>query len=60
MMRRLEHLSYKEKLRESGLLSLGGKRGLQADRITLFQYLKETYKKTGEELFTWASSDRTR
>lgn len=36
------------------------KRRFQAGLNTLFQYLKETLKKTGEELFTRAGSDGTR
>lgn len=59
MMRGLEHLSYKDRLRELGLSSLE-KRRLQGDLIAAFQYLKVTYKKAGEELFRRAGSDRTR
>jgi len=39
MIRGLEHLSYEERWRQSGLFSLG-KRGLQRDLIAAFQYLK--------------------
>ncbi|GAB0203652.1 hypothetical protein GRJ2_002830800 [Grus japonensis] len=53
MMRVLEHLSYKDRLRELGLFSLE-KRRLQGDLRAAFQYLKGTYRKAGEGLFTRA------
>ncbi|KFP17274.1 hypothetical protein Z169_03414, partial [Egretta garzetta] len=59
MIRGLEHLSYEDRLRELGLFSLE-KRRLQGDPITAFQYLKGTYRKDGENLFSRASCDRTR
>ncbi|GAB0204732.1 hypothetical protein GRJ2_002938800 [Grus japonensis] len=59
MIRGLEHLSYKDRLRELGLFSLE-KRRLQGDLIADLQYLKGAYKKDGEGLFTRACSDRTR
>ncbi|KFQ37510.1 hypothetical protein N332_13658, partial [Mesitornis unicolor] len=59
MIKGLEHLSYKDRLRELGLFSLE-KRRLQGDLMATFQYLKCTYKKSGEELFARACSDRTR
>jgi len=58
MIRRMEHLSYEERLRELGLFSLE-KRRLQGDIIAAFQYLKGAYKKGGDRLFSKACSDRT-
>jgi len=43
MFRELEHLSYKERLRDLDLFSMG-KRRLQGALITAFQYLKGAYK----------------
>ena len=51
MIRGLEHLSYKDKLRELGLFSLE-KRRLQGDLIAVFQYLQGDYKQEGNQLFT--------
>ncbi|KGL96788.1 hypothetical protein N301_15924, partial [Charadrius vociferus] len=59
MIRGLEHLSYEERLRELGLLSLE-KRRLWGDLIVAFQSLKGAYRRAGEGLFTRACSDRTR
>ncbi|PKU28255.1 hypothetical protein llap_21439 [Limosa lapponica baueri] len=59
MIRGLEHLSYEDRLRELGLFSLE-KRRLQGELIAAFQYLKGTYTKAGEGLFTRACSDRMR
>jgi len=59
MIRGLEHLSYEEKLRELGLLSLEKGR-LQGDLIVAFQYLNGAYKQEGEWLFTRLDSDKTR
>ena len=58
MIRRLEHPSYEERLRELGLFSLE-KRGLQGDLAVAFQYLKGAYKQEKEQLFTRVDS-RTR
>ncbi|KFQ48770.1 hypothetical protein N334_03242, partial [Pelecanus crispus] len=59
MIRGLEHFSYEDRLRELGSFILE-KRRLWADLIAAFQYLKGSYKKAGEGLFTRACSDRTR
>ncbi|KFV19839.1 hypothetical protein N340_04345, partial [Tauraco erythrolophus] len=59
MIQALEHLCYKDRLRELGLFSLE-KRRLWGDLIAAFQYLKGTYRKAGEGLFTRVSTDRTR
>ena len=56
MIRGLEHLSYEERLRELGLLSLEKKR-LWGDLIAAFQYLKGEYKQEGEQLFTRVDSE---
>ncbi|KFR04910.1 hypothetical protein Y956_04698, partial [Nipponia nippon] len=59
MIRRLEHLSYEERLRELGLFSLE-KRRLQGDHIAAFQYLKRSYMKDGDRLFSRACCNRIR
>jgi len=59
MIQGLEHLSSEERLRELGLFSLE-KRRLRGHLIAAFQYLKGTYRKDGENLFSRASCNRTR
>jgi len=58
MNRELEHLPYRDWLRELGLFSL--KRRLQGDFMAAFQCLKGAYRKAGEGHFERACSDRTR
>ena len=59
MIRLLENLPYKDRLKELVLFSLE-KRRFWGDIIAAFQYLKEVYRKTGEGLFIRACSNRTR
>jgi len=59
MIRGLEYLSYKDRLRELGLFSLE-KRRLWGDLLAAFQYLKEAYRNDGEGLFTRVCSDRSK
>ena len=59
MIRGLEHLSYEERLRELGLLSLE-KRRLRGDLIAAFQYFKGVYKQEGQWLFMRVDGNRTR
>jgi len=59
MIRGLEYLFYKERLRDLGLFSLE-KRRLRGDLIAAFQYRKGACRKDGEGLFIRICSDRTR
>ena len=59
MIRGLEHLSYKDRLRELCLFSLQ-KRRLRGDFIAAFQYLKKAYKQEGSQLFERVDNSRTR
>ncbi|GAB0204968.1 hypothetical protein GRJ2_002962400 [Grus japonensis] len=59
IIRGVEHFSYEDRLREFGLFGLE-KRRLQADLIAAFQYLKGSYKKDGDRLFSRVCCDRTR
>jgi len=55
----MEHLSYKERLRDLGLFSLE-KRRLWGDLVAAFQYCNGAYRKDGENLLIKACCDRTR
>jgi len=59
MIRGLEHLSCEERLRELGLFSLE-KRWLHGDLIAALQYVKGSYRKDGENIFSRACYDKTR
>ena len=59
MIRGLEHLHYKDRLRELGLFSLE-KRRLQGDLTAAFQHLKGAYKEQGNQLFERVDNNRTR
>ncbi|KFQ68613.1 hypothetical protein N335_11110, partial [Phaethon lepturus] len=59
MFRGMEHLSYEDRLRELGLLSLQ-KRRLQRDHIAAFKSFKGAYEKDGDRLFSRACCNRTK
>jgi len=59
VIRGLEHLSYEERLTESGLFSLQNRRH-RGDLIAAFQYPKGAYMKAGDGHFTRPCNDRTR
>lgn len=58
VIKRLEHLSYEDGLKELGLFS--SDKRLLGDLIAAFQYLKGNYKKADQGLFVRDCSDRTK
>ena len=59
MTQGMEHLSYKDRLRQLEQFSLE-KRRLWGDLIVAFQYLKRNKRKEGDRLFSRICCDRTR
>jgi len=59
MIRGLEHLSYKDRVRELWLFNLE-KRSVQGNLTAAFLYMKRAYRKGGENLFSRACCNRTR
>ena len=59
MIRGLEHLPYKDRLRELGLFSLE-KRRLRGDLSAAFQYLNGAYKQEWSQLFERVDNSNTR
>ena len=59
MLRGLQHLSYKDRLRELGLFSLE-KRRLRGDLIAAFQDLQGASKQEGRQLFERGDNSRMR
>ena len=59
MLRGLQHLPYKDRLRELGFFSLE-KRRLRGDLIAAFQDLKGAYIQEGSKLFERVDNSRTR
>ena len=57
MIQGMEHLFYEERRRLQRLFNLE-KRRLRGDLIAAFQYLKESYRKEGDRLFSRVCGDR--
>ena len=55
----MEHLSYEDRLREQRLFSLD-KRRFQNNLTAAFQYLKGSYRKPRDRVFSSVHGDRTR
>jgi len=59
LVKSLENMPYKERLKELELFSLGNK-VLRVDLIDLFQYLEGAYSENGAGLFSLVTGDRMR
>lgn len=59
MLRRLEHLSYEQRMREPGLFSLEKSR-VRGDLINADQYLEGGWQEDGARLLSVMPSNRTR
>jgi len=59
MIKGLENLPHEERLKELGLFLLE-KRWFRVDLITVFQYLKGSYREDGGSLFTRNHMEKTR
>jgi len=59
MIRKMEHLAYKERLREMGLFNLQNRR-FRGEFIVVYHYLKGAYRKDGENIFSKACCDGSR
>ena len=59
MIQGMEHISYEDRLKVLGLFSLE-KRRHQGNLRAAFRYLKRSYRKEGDRLFSRVCGDRTR